>query len=35
MDSLVKQLDLRVYGVRIAANVDAQAEREDLFRMVE
>ena len=35
MGGLVKQLDLRVYGVRIAAIVDAQVEREDLFRMVE
>ena len=35
MGGLVKQLDLRVYGGRIAAIVDAQAEREDLFRMVE
>ena len=34
MGGLVRQLDLRVYGVRIAAIVDAQAERE-LFRMVE
>jgi hypothetical protein len=34
MDSLVKQLELQVYGVRIAAIVDTQAERE-LFRMVE
>jgi hypothetical protein len=34
MDSLVKQLDLRVYGIRIATNVDAHAERE-LFRTVE
>jgi hypothetical protein len=34
MDSLVKQLDLRVYGVRIAVNVDAEAEREP-FHMVE
>jgi hypothetical protein len=34
MDCLVKPLDLRVYGVRIATNVGVQAERE-LFRMVE
>jgi hypothetical protein len=34
MGSLVKQLDFRVYRVRIAAIVDARAERE-LFRMVE
>ena len=34
MGGLVKHLD-QVYGVRIAAIVDAQAEREDLFRMVE
>jgi hypothetical protein len=33
MGGLVKPLD-QVYGVRIAANVDAEAERE-LFRMVE
>ena len=32
MDVVVKQLELLVYGVRTAANVDAQAE---LFRMVE
>ena len=32
MDRLVKQLELQVYGVRTAANVDAQA---GLFRMVE
>jgi hypothetical protein len=32
MDGLVKELELLVYGVRIASNVDAQAE---MFRMVE
>ena len=32
MDGVVKQLELLVYGVRTAVNVDAQAE---LFRMVE
>ena len=32
MDGVVKQLELLVYGERIAANVDAQAE---LFRMLE
>jgi len=32
MDGVVKQLELLVYGMRIAANVDARAE---LFRMVE
>jgi hypothetical protein len=34
MGGLVKQLDLRVYEVPIAATADAQAELE-LFRMVE
>jgi len=32
MDGVVKQLELLVYGVRTAANVDDQAE---LFRMAE
>jgi hypothetical protein len=34
MGGLVKQLDLQVHGIRIAANVDSQAESE-LFHMVE
>ena len=32
MDSLVKELELHIYGVRIAASVDVQAEREELYR---
>jgi len=35
MDGLVKQLELLVYGVRIAANMDTQAECEELYRMAE
>ena len=32
MDSLVKELELQIYGVRIAASVNVQAEREELYR---
>ncbi|MGP8070190.1 MAG: hypothetical protein ACLP5V_09895 [Candidatus Bathyarchaeia archaeon] len=32
MDNLVKELELQIYGIRIAASVDVQAEREGLYR---
>jgi hypothetical protein len=32
MDGLVKELELQIYGVRIASSVDVQAEREELYR---
>jgi len=35
MDGLIKELELQVYGVRIASNVDAQAEREEVYRVAE
>jgi len=33
MDGLVKELELQIYGVRIAASVDVQAEREEIYRL--
>lgn len=33
MDGLVKELELQIYGVRIAASVDVQAERAELYRL--
>ena len=35
MGGVVKQLELLVYGVRTVAIVEAQAEREELYRMAE
>ena len=35
MDILVKQLELGAYGVRVTANICAQAEREKPYRMAE
>lgn len=35
MDIIMKQLELGVYGVRITANMGAQAEREEPYRMSE